>query len=164
MAPSSVLFYWVLIFCFVFSLSFSPLVFLSTHLHACVRVYMCVCAFIISSTSRASNHILTSCQPYRVHHHRHYLSCQLAYRAATKLLHPCLSLASLWRVPQLWFMFFISASTVLHRVVSTLPLSLWSPVDCNFGDGVGIHVQHVLDPAPSLSGDGGLHILLLALC
>ena len=30
---------------------------------------------------------------------------QLAYRAAMKLLHPCLSLASFWMVPQLWFMF-----------------------------------------------------------
>ena len=34
-----------------------------------------------------------------------------------------------------------------------LPLSLWGPLDCNFGDGVGILVQHVLYPAPSLSGD-----------
>ena len=41
------------------------------------------------------------------HHHHHYPSRQLAYRAATKLLHPCLSLASLWMLPQLWFMFFI---------------------------------------------------------
>ena len=45
----------------------------------------------------------------------------LAYRATTKLLHPCLSLASLWEVPQLWFMFFISASTVFHQVVFGLP-------------------------------------------
>ena len=48
------------------------------------------------------------------------------YSAATKLLHPCLSLASLWMVPQLRFFFFISASTVLHQVVfdhaSTFPL------------------------------------------
>ena len=48
-------------------------------------------------------------------------SHQLAYRTATKLLHPCLSLASLWMVPQLWFMFFISASTVLHQVVFGRP-------------------------------------------
>ena len=41
------------------------------------------------------------------------LPSQLVYRAATKLLHHCLSLASLWMVPKLWFMFFISASTVL---------------------------------------------------
>ena len=39
------------------------------------------------------------------HHHHHYPSRQLAYRTATKLSHPCLSLASLWMVPQLWFMF-----------------------------------------------------------
>ena len=45
------------------------------------------------------------------------LSCQLEFRATTKLLHPCLSLASLWMVPQLWFMLFISASTVLCQVV-----------------------------------------------
>ena len=31
-------------------------------------------------------------------------------RAATKLLHPCLSRASLLMVPLLWFIFFISAS------------------------------------------------------
>ena len=43
-------------------------------------------------------------------------------------------------------------------------LSLWGPMDCNFGDGVGILVQHVPNPAPSLPGDDGLHILLLALC
>ena len=39
-----------------------------------------------------------------VHPHHHYLSSQLAYRAAAKLLHPCLSLASLWTVSQLWVM------------------------------------------------------------
>ena len=51
-------------------------------------------------------------------HHHHYPSRQLAYRAATKLLQPCLSLASLWMVPQLWFIFFISASTVFARLSS----------------------------------------------
>ena len=51
----------------------------------------------------------------------YYPSCQLVHRAATKLLHPCLSLASLWRVPQLWFMFFISTSTVLRQVVFGRP-------------------------------------------
>ena len=50
------------------------------------------------------------------------LSCHLAYRAATKLLHPCLSLASLWMVPQLWFMFFIFASTILFQFVVRLTL------------------------------------------
>ena len=55
------------------------------------------------------------------HHHHHYLSHQLAYRATRKLLHPCLSLASLGMVPQMWFMFFISASTVLHRVLFGRP-------------------------------------------
>ena len=55
------------------------------------------------------------------HHHHHYPSRQLAYRAATKLLHPCLSLASPWMVPQLWFIFFISASTVLRQVVFGRP-------------------------------------------
>ena len=74
----------------------------------------------------------------------YYASHQLVYRAALKLLHPCVSLASLWMVPQLWFIFFISASTVLHQVV------FWGPVDCNFGDGVGILVQHMPNPAPSL--------------
>ena len=51
----------------------------------------------------------------------YYLSHQLAYRTATKLLHPCLSLASLWMVPQLWFIFFISASTVLRQFVFSRP-------------------------------------------
>ena len=73
----------------------------------------------------------------------HYLSHQLAYRAAMKLFHPCLSFASLWMVPQVWFIFFISASTILQ-------LFLWGPVDCNFGDGVGIPTQHVPNPAPLL--------------
>ena len=45
----------------------------------------------------------------------------LAYRAAVKLPHPCLSLADLWFVPQVWFVFFISASTVLHQVVFGRP-------------------------------------------
>ena len=58
-----------------------------------------------------------SCQPFnRLQRHPHYPSRQLAYRAATKLLHPCLSLASLWMVPQLWFIFFIFASAVLRQV------------------------------------------------
>ena len=55
------------------------------------------------------------------HHHHHYLSQQLDSRAVTKLLHPRPSLASLWVVPQLWFMFFISASTVLRQVVFSWP-------------------------------------------
>ena len=50
----------------------------------------------------------------------YYWSHQLAYRAATKLLHPFLSLTSLWKVPQLWFI-FISASTVLCQVVFGRP-------------------------------------------
>ena len=46
-----------------------------------------------------------------------------------------------------------------------LLLSLWGPVDCNFGDGVGLLAQHRPNPAPSLPGDEGLHnILLLAPC
>ena len=56
-----------------------------------------------------------------VNHHHHYQSHQLVCRTATKLLHPCLSLASLWMVPQLWFIFFSSASTVLHQVVFSRP-------------------------------------------
>ena len=55
------------------------------------------------------------------HHHHHYPSHQLAKRAARKLLHLCQSLASLWMVPQLWFMFFISASTALRQVVFGRP-------------------------------------------
>ena len=47
---------------------------------------------------------------------------------------------------------------------TTLLLSLWGLVDCSFGDGVGILVQHMPDPAPLLPGDDGLHILLLAPC
>ena len=44
------------------------------------------------------------------------------YRAATKLLHPFLSLASLWTVcPSVWFIFFISAATVLRQVVFGRP-------------------------------------------
>ena len=34
-----------------------------------------------------------------------YPSRQLAYRAATKLIHPCLSLVSPWMLPRLWFIF-----------------------------------------------------------
>ena len=74
--------------------------------------------------------------PY--HYHHHYPSRQLAYRAATKLFHPSLSLASLWMVPKLWFI-FISASTDFFFFFwggvpgclrsTTLPLSLWGPVD-----------------------------------
>ena len=38
-----------------------------------------------------------------------------------KLFRPCLSLASLWMVPQLWFMFLIATSTVLGQVVFGRP-------------------------------------------
>ena len=47
---------------------------------------------------------------------------------------------------------------------TALLLSLWGPVDCNFGDGVGILAQHVPNPAPSLPGADGLYIFLLAPC
>ena len=47
---------------------------------------------------------------------------------------------------------------------TTLPHSFWGPVDHNFGDGVGILVQHLPNPAPSLPGDDGLHTLLLTPC
>ena len=57
----------------------------------------------------------------------YYPSCQLAYRAATKLLHPCLSLTSLRMVAQLWFMFFISTSTILRQGVFGRPhaVNVW---------------------------------------
>ena len=58
-----------------------------------------------------------TCTFYCISVFHYYPSHQLVYRAATELLHPCLSQASLWMVLQLWFMFFISASTVLHQVV-----------------------------------------------
>ena len=94
----------------------------------------------------------------------YYPSRQLAYRAATKLLHPCLSLASLLMVPQLWFMFFSSASTFLSQVVFDRPhFRFPSGVQwIAFCDGVGILAQHMPKPAPSLLG--GIRILLLAPC
>ena len=102
----------------------------------------------------------TVCRCIECFHHPHYPSCLLAYSEVTKLLHPCLSLASLWMVPQLWFM-FISASIVLHQVVFDWPCFCF-PSDCNFGDS--ILAQHTPRPVPSLPGDDGLRILLLALC
>ena len=50
-----------------------------------------------------------------MHYHRYhyYPSCQLVSRAAMKLFHPSLSQASLWTVPQLWFVLVISASSSL---------------------------------------------------
>ena len=62
----------------------------------------------------------------------------------------------------LHFRFHSSLPGFLRSI--TLPLSLRRPVDCNFGDGVGILAQHVPNPAPSLPGDDGLRILLLAPC
>ena len=47
---------------------------------------------------------------------------------------------------------------------TTFPLSLWGPVDCNFGDRFVILVRHMPNPVPSLPGDDGFHILLLAPC
>ena len=44
----------------------------------------------------------------------------LACRAAMRALHLCLSLAVFWRLFQLSFMCFISASTVLHQIVLQL--------------------------------------------
>ena len=61
----------------------------------------------------------------------------------------------------LHFHFHSSSPSCLRSTM--LPLSRWA-VDCSFGDGVGILVQHVPNPGPSLPGDGGLHILLLAPC
>ena len=56
----------------------------------------------------------------QIYHHHHYPSHQLACRATTQLLHPCLSPANFWMVPQP-FMVFISASTVFHQVVFGRP-------------------------------------------
>ena len=54
--------------------------------------------------------------------YRHrYPSCQSTYRAATKFLHPYLSLASLWMVPQLCFIFCISLCTILCQFVFGQP-------------------------------------------
>ena len=105
--------------------------------------------------------------PISHHHHRHYPSHQLGYRAAMKLLHP-LSVTGqpLDGAPAvvlvLHFRFHSSSPGCLWS--TTLLLSLWGPVDFNFGDGVGILAQHMHNPAPSLPGYGGLHILLLAPC
>ena len=70
-------------------------------------------------------------------------SRQLAYKTATKLLHTCLSLASLWMVPQLWFMVFISASANVRQVVFCRPCFCFSlgSMDCNFGDEIAMSVQ-----------------------
>ena len=45
----------------------------------------------------------------------------LACRAVTRSLHPCLSLASFWSVPQLLFCSLISASTVRRQVILGRP-------------------------------------------
>ena len=58
---------------------------------------------------------------------------------------------------------FHSSSPGCLRSTSLL-LSLLGLVDCKFGDGVGILAQDVPNPAPSLPGNDGLHILLLAPC
>ena len=62
----------------------------------------------------------------------------------------------------LQFRFHSSSPGCLQSTM--LPLSLWGPVNCNFGDGIDILAQHVPNPAPSLPSDNGLHILLLAPC
>ena len=64
-----------------------------------------------------------------VHFIRCYLSCQLAYRAAMKLLHPYLSLASLWLVPQLWFISVSANLLLFHQTVQTTlqAVSLFAP-------------------------------------
>ena len=57
--------------------------------------------------------------------------CQLACRAATKVLHFCLFWASLWMVPQVWLKVFNSPSTVRRQVFLGLPLlRLPSGVQC----------------------------------
>ena len=74
---------------------------------------------------------------------------------------------SLWFMPQLCFMLFVSASTVLRQVVFGRPrFRFLSGVQwiATFVMGVGILAQHVPKPATSLPGDDGLHILLLAPC
>ena len=75
------------------------------------RVCECVCVCVCVSSDFAKSLF------------HYYPSCQLAYRAAGKLLHPCLSLASLWMVPQLRFMSFISTPTVLQELVFSGPFS-----------------------------------------
>ena len=61
------------------------------------------------------------------HHHHHYLSQQLDSRAVTKLLHPRPSLASLWVVPQLWFMFFILLPQFFAKLSSVDHTSTFPP-------------------------------------
>lgn len=68
----------------------------------------------------------------------------LAYRAVTRALHPCLSLASFWRVPQLLWCSFISASTVRRQVTFGLPLFL-------FPSGVQKRAVFMMDSGSLLS-------------
>ena len=101
------------------------------------------------------------------HHHHHYPSHQLVYRAENEAPPPLSAtgqpLDGAPAVVHLLHFRFHSSSSGCFRS-TTLPLSLWGPVDCNFGDGVGILAKHVPNPAPSLSGGGGLHTLLVAPC
>ena len=96
------------------------------------------------------------------HCHHYNPSRLLVYRAAP----PHLSVTGqpLYGAPLVvhvfHFCFHSSSQSCLPS--TTLPLSLWGPVDCNVGDGVGILMQHVPNPVPSLPGGDGLHILLLA--
>ena len=81
------------------------------------------CSTLTSIPTKGSRRVstTTSATCFTITMSSFYPSRQLAYRAATKFLQPCLSLASIWMVPQLWFMFFISASTVLRQVVFGRP-------------------------------------------
>ena len=78
----------------------------------------CLWVITVDACDECSGHFAPS---KRNHHHRHYPSRPLAYGAATKPLHPCLSLASLGTVSQLWFMSCIFASSVLRQVVFGQP-------------------------------------------
>ena len=117
--------------------------------------------------ARENPYAFNPVSPKFLNHRHHNPSRLLAYRGCYESPPP-LSVTgqslngALAVVHSLHFRFHSSSPGSLRS--TTLPLSLLGPVDCNFGDGADILAQNVPNPASSLPGDDGLHILLLAPC
>lgn len=89
----------------------------------------------------------------------------LAYRAVTRVLHDCLSLASFWGVPQLLFafggFFGFHCPPPSDYGPSSIPFSLWCQEESCLYNAVRVTSQHMAEPMPTSFEDDCGHVLLL---
>ena len=87
----------------------------------------------------------------------------LACRAATKVVHFCLSLAIFSIVPQEIFIDFSSPSTVCSMCSLIYQASFWCPMQCCSSDGILISSNHMSNPFPTPSNSNRSHTFLITL-